>query len=103
VTGAAAGERALVNGPCFALYCADGVEGDWHRRTHAEPNYVAEPFACSAVGSAGKVGHPGHIAFHLPGWSTGNRTWAACWVSVYSRTETILPSRTVKMPALRLW
>src|SRR6476660_714661 len=32
-----------------------------------------------------------------------NRTWAACWVSVYSRTAAILPSRTVKMPTLRLW
>ena len=35
------------------------------------------------------------------GWP--NRTCAACWVSVYSRTAAILPSRTVKMPTLRLW
>ena len=32
-----------------------------------------------------------------------NSTCAACWVSVYSRTAAILPSRTVKMPMLRLW
>src|ERR1700722_7315153 len=32
----------------------------------------------------------------------GNSACATCSVSVYSRTETILPSRTVKMPALRL-
>src|ERR1700735_1037148 len=32
----------------------------------------------------------------------GNSACATCSVSVYSRTETILPSRTVKMPTLRL-
>src|SRR5213593_4182079 len=27
-----------------------------------------------------------------------NRTWAGCWVSVYSRTAAILPSRTNSRP-----
>lgn len=42
------------------------------------------------------------FALHYLGWSTGSRDWATCWVSVYSGTETIWPSRTVKSLALKL-
>ncbi len=42
--------------------------------------------------------HYGHPAGQL---SSGKKTWPACRVSVYSRTETILPSRTANRPMFR--
>src|SRR6185437_5546902 len=61
--------------------------------------------ATPAVRAAGDSRLAGVAAEGRIGWGQDwpNRTWAACWVSVYSRTAAILPSRTVKMPTLRLW
>jgi hypothetical protein len=50
---------------------------------------------CATVGKKLDVAHP-------RAGQAGNNARATCSVSVYSRTETILPSRTVKIPTLRL-